>query len=129
MISNLPSTVTGSRTLDQILFFGILALMVLATPLLLVYYRSPFCKIVVVAITSEGERLPRKTPKPLKGIRPGIQGAERLIRDFARTPAALELAPPDGRLEWSVHFSKSLTDTIQSTRLKGVRIVATGDNR
>ncbi len=121
MASPPPSTATGSKSLDWVLFLGILASMVLATPRILVYCSTTPAKIYVIAITAAGERIALKTPKPLRGIRPSILGAERDICRYARTPAAQALTPPAGRLEWSLrHQLKGMSHT---------RIINTGDPR
>ena len=124
-----PFTATGSRALDGVLFAGILTLMVFSVPRLLAYDRSPLARISVIAVAPNGERILMKTPTPLEGVRPGIQDAERRIRAFAATPAASQLVPPGGKLEWSVHYAKSIYDPVASTRLSGVRIIAVENPR
>lgn len=113
------STVTGSRALDRIFFVGMLALMVLSTPRILVYYQSTPTKVSVVAITADGKRSALETPESLQGVGRGIRSTERRIRSFAETPTVRTLTPPGGRLEWSLHYS------INSARFDRVRIIST----
>ena len=96
-----------------------LALMVLATPRILVYYRVTPTKVSVVAITPDGKRIALEAPESLQGVGSGIRSAERRIRSFAKTPTAQALTPLGGRLEWSLHYS------INSARFDRVRIIST----
>jgi len=113
------STITGSRALDRAFFVGVLALMVLATPRILVYHHGTPTKVSVVAITADGKRSALETPESLQGVRRGIRSAERQIRSFAETPTARALTPPGGRLEWSLHYP------IDYIRFDHVRIINT----
>jgi hypothetical protein len=115
------STVTGSRELDRICFVGLLALMVIATPRILVYYRGMPTKVSVVAISADGARIALETPESLQGAGDGVRSAERRIHRFAETPTARALTPRGGRLEWSLHYS------IDSGRFDRVRIVSTAN--
>ena len=99
------NTITGHRSRDLILFFGVLLLLLVSVPRLIVYDKGTPSEVTVVAVGGDGVRVPIETPEPFQGIQPGIFSTERLIRAFAETAAAKELSPSNGYLEWSVHYS------------------------
>lgn len=112
------STVTGSRKLDRILFAGFLGVMILASHRVLVYYHVTPTRVSVAAVAADGKRTALALPTSLKGVGRSIQNTEERICSFWKPPAARELTPPGGRLEWSVHYS------IDSPRFDRVRILA-----
>lgn len=102
MENKVANTITGSRISDLVVFGILLAVLVISSPRLRVYYKSTPTDVFVLAVYADASRKILPTPEQFTGPQPGIFWTERKIQEFSKTQAAIDLTPPGGKLEWSL---------------------------
>ena len=100
------NTVSGSKAIDRMIFGALLAVMLGASPRLLVYYHSTqtgMTRVELAAIDARGTRIELAVPAALRGHK--VRGTIAAIEAFAKTAQARTMTPAAGRLEWTLRYS------------------------
>lgn len=96
--------VTGKRKTDAVVFFLLLAVLVIYSPLMRVYHEGRHCEVTVVAIGPDESREELEVPPQFRGSHRSISRTEQRIKDFMDSEAGQQLLDDGKHLEWQLSY-------------------------
>ena len=94
---------TGNRKSGLFIFFFLLALLLIYSPLMRVYYEGKPIGVKVSAVDGNGERSELELPVAFQGVHRSFIRTERAIAAFVLTEEGKSFVNPGSHLEWELY--------------------------